>query len=141
MLTKFKNLSLMTKLLYLFTLIVLAVWVIPQMTTYYSNVEKYKKNIQELENISTTHGLNLNTKKFSKELFKQDNQVLFSKVNVENIDDKTYIVNIAIKKENLKNFHTFIETISLKYYVKIEDALEFKTQDEVINVTMILKEL
>lgn len=141
MLTKFKNLSFMTKILYLFTIIVFAVWLVPQMKNYYDNVAKYQQSVQSLEDISTTHGLNLNTKKFSKELFKQDNEVLFSKVTVENIDPTTYIVNIDMKKESLQNFHTFIETLSLKYYVKIEDALEFETKDESISVTMILKEI
>jgi len=137
--TKLKNLSLMTKLLYLLSIIVFVLWVIPQMKAYYTNINKYEKNLQALENISSNYGLELHTKKFSKALFQQNSELLFEKVTVEDSSNNTYLVNIKLKKEDLKSFYTFIETISLRYYVEIDENLEFKIDDDFINTTMILK--
>lgn len=139
MFTKLKNLSLMTKLLYLLAIIVFLLWVIPQMKAYYTNINKYEKNLQALENISSNYGLELHTKKFSKALFQQNSELLFEKVTVEDSSNNTYLVNIKLKKEDLKSFYTFIETISLRYYVEVAENLEFKIDDDFINTTMILK--
>lgn len=139
MFTKLKNLSLMTKLLYLLAIIVFLLWVIPQMKAYYTNINKYEKNLQALENISSNYGLELHTKKFSKALFQQNSELLFEKVTVEDSSNNTYLVNIKLKKEDLKSFYTFIETISLRYYVEVAENLKFKIDDDFINTTMILK--
>lgn len=139
MLTKLKNLSFMTKLLYLASIIVFALWVIPQMQTYYTNVNKYKQRVQALENISTNYNIELNTKAFSKELFKKNSELLFEKVEIDDLDDGTHRVNISIKKEDLKSFHTFLETLALKYYVEIEEDLLFQIEAETIKIRMMLK--
>lgn len=139
MLTKLKNLSFMTKLLYLASIIVFALWVIPQMQTYYTNVNKYKQRVQALENISTNYNIELNTKEFSKELFKKNSELLFEKVEIDDLDDGTHRVNISIKKEDLKSFHTFLETLALKYYVEIEEDLLFQIEAETIKIRMMLK--
>jgi len=138
-LTKLKNLSFMTKLLYLASIIVFALWVIPQMQTYYTNVNKYKQRVQALENISTNYNIELNTKEFSKELFKKNSELLFEKVEIDDLDDGTHRVNISIKKEDLKSFHTFLETLALKYYVEIEEDLLFQIEAETIKIRMMLK--
>jgi len=138
-LTKLKNLSFMTKLLYLASIIVFALWVIPQMQTYYTNVNKYKQRVQALENISTNYNIELNTKAFSKELFKKNSELLFEKVEIDDLDDGTHRVNISIKKEDLKSFHTFLETLALKYYVEIEEDLLFQIEAETIKIRMMLK--
>ncbi len=139
MLEKIKRLSFLTKLLYLLAVIVFSIWVLPKINTYYSNVNSYNKKIQELENISSKHGLSTNTKKFSETTFKQNAELLFSKVEIENLGENKYQVHIRMKKEDLKTFHNFIETISLRYYVEIQNALEFKTEDDIVNVKMELK--
>lgn len=139
MLTKLKNLSFMTKLLYLASIIVFALWVIPQMQKYYTNVNKYKQRVQALENISTNYNIELNTKEFSKELFKKNSELLFEKVEIDDLDDGTHRVNISIKKEDLKSFHTFLETLALKYYVEIEEDLLFQIEAETIKIRMMLK--
>ncbi|CAA6826513.1 MAG: Unknown protein [uncultured Sulfurovum sp.] len=139
MLRNMKKSSLMTKLLYLFAFIVFAVWVLPKISAYYNNLNSYKKSLQELKKISTEHDVSTQTQKFSESVFKQKSELLFSKVSLKDLANNKYEVNITMKKEDLQTFHTFIETISLRYYVEIKDSLDFKTEDEVINVRMILK--
>jgi len=139
MLEKLKNLSIMTKLLYLLAFLVFVAWVIPTISTYYNNVNTYEKGIQELKSISSKHELSTETQKFSKTLFKKNSELLFSKVEITDLDEKTYEVTITTKKEDLKNFHTFVETISLRYYVEIKNHIEFKTEDETVKVKMTLK--
>ena len=141
MLEKFKNTSLITKLLYLFAIILFVAWVLPKMSSYYSNVNKYQQSTQELENMSSKHNIANNTQDFSEVLFKKDTELLFSKVEVNAISDKNYIADITMKKEDLKKFHTFVETISLKYYVQVNNDLEFVAEDETVNVKMNLEAL
>jgi hypothetical protein len=139
MLEKIKSSSLMTKLLYIFAFILFAVWVLPKISSYYTNVNSYQQSIQELESISSKHGLSIKTQKFSESSFKQTIELLFSKVEIKNLDEELYAVHITMKKEDLKSFHTFIETLSLRYYVEIKDDIEFKTEAETVNVVMTLK--
>ena len=141
MLEKFKNISLITKLLYLFAIILFVAWVIPKMSSYYSNVNKYQQSTQELQNISSKHNIAKNTQDFSEILFKKDTELLFSKVEINSLGEKKYIVDITMRKEDLKKFHTFVETISLKYYVQVNNDLEFVTNDEIVNVKMNLEVL
>jgi thiamine monophosphate kinase len=113
--------------------------VIPTINSYYTKLSNYENNIEELKNISSKHGLSIETQKFSESSFKQSSKLLFSKVDIKNLGGELYAVYITIKKEDLKSFHTFIETISLHYYVQIKGDLEFKTEDDIINVKMTLK--
>lgn len=139
MLEKIKSLSLMTKLLYLFTFILFFIWVLPKISSYYANVSEYQENLQELRISSSKYGLSTDTQQFSETLFKHNSELLFSKVEIESLGKKKYEVYITIGKEDLKTFHTFIETLSLLYYVEIKDALEFKTENELINIKLILE--
>ena len=139
MLASIKNSSLLTKILYLFAFILFVAWVIPTISSYYTNVNSYEKSIKELKSISSKHGLSTETQKFSESSFKQQTELLFSKVDITNLGGQLYEIHITMKKEDLKSFHTFIETISLRYYVEIKDDLEFTTEDETIKVKMTLK--
>ena len=134
-----KNTSFITKLLYLLALIIFIAWIIPTMNTYYSNINTYKENKEKLNNLAIKHSLSTETQKFSTKVFKQKSELLFSKVEIKDIGEKIYEVHITMKKEDLKSFHTFIETISLRYYVEITKELELTTEDEVITAKMILK--
>jgi hypothetical protein len=139
MLESIKNSSLLTKILYLFAFILFIIWVIPTISSYYANLSSYEKSVEELKSISSKHGLSTKTQKFPESSFKQNTELLFSTVEIKNLGEKLYEVYITMKKEDLKNFHTFIETISLRYYVEIKNDLEFKTEDETIHVKMTLK--
>jgi predicted PurR-regulated permease PerM len=139
MLETIKSASLMTKLLYLFTFLLFVVWLLPQISTYYTNVNNYQKNIQDLENISSKYGLSNKTQEFSESIFKQNTELLFSNVEIKSLSEKIYEIHITMKKEDLKSFHTFIKTISLRYYVEIKDALKFTTEEETVKVKMTVK--
>jgi len=139
MLESIKNSSFLTKILYILAFILFVLWVIPTISSYYAKVNSYEKSVRELRTISSQHKLSTEIQKFSENSFQQSTKLLFSKVEIKNLGEKLYEVSITMKKEDLQSFHTFIETISLRYYVEIKNALEFKTEDETINVKLTLK--
>jgi len=141
MLEKFKNIPLMTKILYLFTVVLFLVWFIPSMLNYYSKVNEYDKKLQEVQNEASKYSVTLKTKPFDLDVFKESADALFSKVVVNSKGDHKHKVMIKIKREDIKKLHTFIETLSLRYLVKIEGALKFKADDEGIQASMTLVEL
>ena len=138
MLENFKNQSIVTKVLYLLALLLFIAWVIPSMVSYYSDMEHYKGSQQEVAKLSSQYGVEVETQIFTKERFQKNTESIFEKVTVEQIDAKRYKINIAMKREDLKNFHKFIDTLSLHYYVKIEGALMFKAKENVVNASFIL---
>ena len=138
MLENFKNQSIVTKVLYLLALLLFIAWVIPSMVSYYSDMEHYKGSQQEVAKLSSQYGVEVETQIFTKERFQKNTESIFEKVTVEQIDAKRYKINIAMKREDLKNFHKFIDTLSLDYYVKIEGALMFKAKENVVNASFIL---
>lgn len=142
MINKIKNLPLMTKVLYVITFLLFIIWVLPTVNGYFSNVSKYEQSKKELEGISSKYGLAVNTEKFTAEAFKNQTESLFSTVEVQALNSKTYKIKINMKQEDLKKFHTMLETLALKYYVQIEDNLEFKTEEnDVIHASFKLKAL
>ncbi len=141
MLESLKNQSVVTKVVYLLALLLFILWVIPSMVSYYSDMENYKGSQQEIAKLSSKYGVDVDTKVFTKELFQENSEKIFKKVTIEKLDEKRYIINITIKKEELKNFHNFIDTLSLRYYVQIEGELKFKAKDDVVNVSFIVLEL
>jgi len=141
MIEKFRNTSIITKILYILALILLFVWAVPAVIDYYSSVSKYEKSAKEIKSVSSKYALNTNAKPFSIEAFKESTKVLFSKVNINSADNNRYNVSIEMNREDIKSFHTFIETLSLRYLVQIEGALEFNANDDDIEVKMTLVEL
>ena len=131
-----KKIPLVTKLVYLFTLILFILWVIPTILSYMNNLNEYKERTQELNNISSKYAINGETKEFSQEQFKEDTKQIFSQVVIKELEEKNYKINIKMKQENLKSFNSFLETLSLRYYVKVTQPLEFNVKDEIINLTM-----
>jgi len=141
MVEKFKNTSIVTKILYILALILFFAWVIPSMVSYYSNVNKYEKSVNEIEKISSKYALTSEAKPFTVEAFKESAKVLFSKVDINPLSTNRYEVSIKMKREDIKSFHTFVETLSLRYLVQIDGALEFKANDEDIEAKMTLVKL
>ena len=133
---KLKNLSTITKIFYLFAFILFIAWVIPSISSYYNNVSTYKKNIKELKNVSLKQGIETQAKEFSENDFLKDTQLLFAQVALESLGKKKHELTVKMKQEDLKKFRTFIETISLHYYVKLDDNLEFTVKDQIITVKM-----
>jgi len=141
MIDKIKSLPTMTKILYLITLLLFIVWVLPTANRYFSNLNQYNKNIEEIKSIASKYDISTETQKFSKENFKQNHQPLFTKIEVQELGNKLYLIHIELKQEDLKKFHAFIETLALKYYVQLEENLEFITKDDIINVSFKLRAL
>ncbi|HHD75569.1 MAG TPA: hypothetical protein ENK95_01940 [Campylobacterales bacterium] len=141
MINKIKNLPTMTKVLYVITFLLFIAWVLPTANRYFSNLNKYQTDLQEIENISSKYDIDTPVQKFSKENFKQTYQVLFTKIEIQDLGDKLYLVDIEMKKEDLNKFHSFLETLALKYYVQIEEGLAFTTKENAINVRFKLKAL
>lgn len=141
MLEGLKKLSLMSKILLLLSLVVLFVWVIPKMVNYYENVHNYEAKVKELQQISSHYGIADEAKPFTVELFKKDTASLASKVMVESPEDKVYNLTMYIDKDKISNFNNFLETLSLRYLIKIDGALQFDEKEKVIEVKMTFREL
>ena len=141
MLENLKNQSMVTKILYLLALLLFILWVIPSMVSYYSDMEQYKGSQQEIAKLSSKYGVDVDTQLFSKELFQQNTETTFEKVTVKKLDEKRYRIDIELKQEDLKNFHNFIDTLSLRYYVQIEGDLKFKAKDDSVNASFVISKL
>ena len=138
MLENLKNTSLITKILYLFAVVLFLVWVIPSMVGYYSQVNEYQSDLKKIEQSASKYGLENNTKKFNIEQFKQEAGLIFDDVKVKAVSDKKYRVTIKMKKEDIKKFHVFLEKISLRFYVQVVGALEFNSKEKEVEVNMTL---
>ena len=134
-----KKLPIITKLLYLLTLIIFIIWVIPSIILYMTNLNNYETRTQALNNVSSKYAITAQTKKFSEANFKEDNKLLFSQVEIKKLDEKSYRIDINMKKENLKSFKKFLETLSLRYYLKVSKPLEFKIKNELITVKIMVE--
>lgn len=141
MLETLKKIPLITKLVYLLTIIILIAWVIPTALTYISNMDGYKQSNEEFKKASSKYAITAPTQAFSRKIFMEETKPLFSKVDIKELGEKKYEVHIQIKKEDLKKLKGFIETISLRYYVEIIQPLELDAQEEIINLKMRLKAL
>jgi len=133
---KIKNLSTITKLFFLFALLLFITWVIPAISSYYGNVNSYEKSDKELKTLALKYDITTKTEKFSDANFKKYATSLFSKVLLKNLGNKQYEILITMKEEDLSRLRTFIETLSLRYYVKLKDNLEITRKDKVITVKM-----
>jgi len=136
MLDKIKKISTITKIFYLFALILFIAWVVPSISSYSSNVKTYKKSNAEIESLSSKYNISTQEEKFEEASFVKDTKLLFSKVTIKPFEKNKYRVMIKMKPEHLKNFYNFIETISLRYPVKLKDDLKITVKDDIITVNM-----
>jgi len=134
---KFKKISTITKLFYLLALILFLAWVVPSIMSYYNNVKTYQKSSKEIESLASKYELSTQGEKFSKASFLKYVQSLFSKVNLKPLTQKNkYELTIKLKPEELKKFYNFIETLSLRFRVKLKDHLSFDIKDKIITAKM-----
>lgn len=136
-----KKISLLSKILFVLSLVVLFIWVIPKMVNYYENVHQYEIKVKELEKISAQHDVTEEAKPFNLELFKQETAILSSNVLVESPEEKVYNLTIYLDKDKISNFNNFLKTLSLRYLVKIDGALRFEEKEKVLEVKMTFKEI
>jgi len=136
------SLSLITKVLLSLSLLVLFVWVIPTVIGYYKNIDKLESRNNELQKISTTHNINSKVKRFNEEEFKKETASLFENVLVESDDNNGYHLTLHVAKNKMKAFNSFLETLSLRYLVKVKNnEIQLLEKDQIIEVKLNLKNL
>ena len=141
MLEKLKNISIVSKILFVIALGLFVFWVVPMITNYYSNVSKYEKKVEHINSMMSQYNVHSEAKIFNIEEFKKEIKSLFIDIEVENIVNDGYKVNIILNQNDINSFNNYLEKLSLKYLVAIEDALEFEEKDEKLVATLNLKAL
>ena len=136
---KLKAISPMTKIWFVISLLILFLWVIPTMISFYKKEKIYNNKAQELSVLDTREGAHLEAKAFHAGLFKADAKRYFSSVEVTAIANNAYEVKIVMEKSKITTFNSFLKKISLEYAVGIEDNITFKEVDDSISVEMLLK--
>lgn len=139
MIKTFKSVSPLVKISFLISLLLLLIWVIPSMVSYYKNQKLYGKKIDELAALDQRVGAQLDAKPFHSEVFKLDAEESFDHVNVTSIDNNAYQVIIQMDTGKLSNFYTYLKNLSLNYAVSVEDKIVFTENNSSLIVTMILK--
>jgi hypothetical protein len=142
MLTGLKQLPLISKVIFIISLIILFVWVIPTMVNYFKNVQAQEQQVTELQKNSSKYGITTgDTKKFNEESFIQDALDNVSKASVVSLDDKSHALRLEIEKAKIGDFNKFLETLSLRYLVKVTSPITFKEKDKFIEVKMTIQEI
>jgi hypothetical protein len=142
MLAGLKQLPLVSKIIFVISLVILFAWVIPSMVHYFKSVQAQEEQATELQANFSKYGIaSGNTKKFNKESFIQDVLNRVGKASVEPLGDKSYTLKLEVDKDKISDFNTFLETLSLRYLVKITSPIIFKERDKHIEVTMTIEEI
>jgi len=130
------------KLLFMGSLVLLFVWVIPKILNHYQNIKSYDSKKSELEETYRKYNIVDKAKKFSLEIFKKETESIFSDVRVESKEGKDYMVTLQVDKNKIQKINSFIESLSMHYLVKIKNSeLKFEEKNQVIEVQFILEEL
>jgi len=142
MASKAGGLSLMTKIIFSISLLLLLAWVIPSVIGYYQNLESYNLKKATLQKIGFKYNINEEAKPFVLEEFKKENSNLFSEIDVEIVSNNSYNVIGKVDKSKIKSLNSFIESLSLHYLVKLKDnELLYEEKDELLEVKFGLEEL
>jgi Na+-transporting methylmalonyl-CoA/oxaloacetate decarboxylase gamma subunit len=139
MINRLKTLSPMTKVWFVLSLLVLILWVIPNMVSFYKNESLYKQKATELNELDKRENSQLDAKSFHSEVFKTDAEEQFEKVEVVSISDNRYRVTILLLKESLSKFHNFLKNISLNYQISVEDTVIYEEVDKHMRVIIVVK--
>ena len=141
MLLKIKNLSMLNKILFFISLLLLFIWVIPTMISYYKDVQQYDIKNKELQSISMKNDISGEAKVFNTQEFKTEMEELFSSVNISSLKDNRYEVNIAMDRGDIEKFNKFLETLSLRYLVKVVGPLNFEEKSNKLEVNFTVETL
>ncbi len=136
---KLKTISPMTKILFVVSLLVLLLWVIPTMVSFYKKEKTYNSKVQKLTVLDKREGTRVEAKAFHVGMFKKDAERYFSSVEVNSIDNNAYAVEIVMEKSQISTFNAFLKKISLEYLIGIEDNLIFKDVNDSMSVKMVLE--
>ena len=141
MLASLKQLPLVSKILFALSLVILLAWVIPTMVNYLKNVKAQEEQIIQLTKSSSKYGITENAKNFNRDSFIEDALKNVSEASVKFLGDKSYAIEFEVEKDKINNFNTFLETLSLRYLVKIVSPITFKEKDKHIEIKMTIQEL
>jgi len=137
-----KSGGLITKLLFIGSLALLFVWVIPKMVHHYQNIKSYNSKKSELEETYRKYNIVDKAQKFSLEAFKKETESMFSDVRVESKVEHEYTVTIQVDKNKIKKINNFIESLSLHFLVKVKNSeLKFEEKEQLLEVQFILEKL
>jgi ribosomal protein L9 len=129
----------MSKVWFVVALLILLLWVIPTMVSFYKKQKVYDKKIEELQVLDKREGVHSEAKVFHIGVFKKDAGRYFSTVEVDSIANNSYAVKIVMEKSQVQLFNAFLKKISLDYAVALEDNLLFKEINDSMSVKMVLK--
>ena len=141
MLAGLKQLPLVSKILFALSLVILLAWVIPTMVNYLKNVKAQEEQIIQLTKSSSKYGITENAKNFNRDSFIEDALKNVSEASVKFLGDKSYAIELEVERDKINNFNTFLETLSLRYLVKIVSPITFKEKDKLIEIKMTIQEL
>ncbi len=133
-----KTLSPITKIWFVISLLVLLLWVIPNMVSYYKNQKIYNQKVSQLETLDKREN-KLDAKKFHSEVFRGDAQKYFNQVQVVSASDNSYKVTMLFDKESLPKFHNFLKEISLNYKVSLKDEIVYREVNKSIEADIVVK--
>ena len=139
MINRLKEISPMTKVWFVVSLLVLILWVIPNMVSFYKNQKLYGQKTAQLRELDHRENSNIDAKPFHSEVFKTDAEEIFDKVEVVSTVDDSYKVTILFPKESLAVFLNFLKSISLNYKVSVDDKILYEEIDKSMRVTIIVK--
>jgi hypothetical protein len=114
------------------------------MSNYYENIESYHTKKSELQEARVKFNIHQDAQIFQLENFQQELESIASDVKIlpKGEEKKNYLIEIKIDKNKIKKFNKFIETLSLRYLVKIEgNQLNFKEKEQYIQINFTLKKL
>lgn len=132
----------MSKILFVLSVVVLVVWVVPNMIEYYSNVKSYETKETALKRMALSQGIQEDAKLFDKILFLEETKKLFETVLVEPLEDGAYEVVIGVNMAEMDKFHKFLKAISLRYKVRVDNNLIYETEaDKMLKVKFTLRTL
>jgi len=138
---KFTKLSLTSKLLIIFSFLLLFLWLIPNMLNYYENLNQYNSKKNSLKEVNLKHGVTKTAQKFDAKTFKSETSALFLNVLVITMSEGNHHIVIQVEKDKVKTLNTFIESLALRYLVSIEkNELKFEEKEKILEVSFTLKE-
>ena len=138
---KFTSLSLLSKLLIILSLLLLFLWVVPTVLSYYKNLNQYNSKKSSLHEVNVKHGITEMAEKFNIEKFKADSSIHFLAVRVDSQKEGEHQISIDVEKDKIKLLNSFIETLALRYLVSIENnELKLEEKDKLLVATFTLKE-
>ena len=141
MLERLKRLPFVSKIIFVISLIVLFIWVIPSMVNYFKMVQTQELEVTKLQKSASKYGIKGDAKKFNKKSFIEDALNSVSKASVESLDNKSYALSMEVDKGKIGNFNRFLERLSLRYLVRITSPITFKAHKKTVSIKMTIQEL